>query len=330
MNKAGNKVVDIILPWRIGDAVLNIPMLICLKQLIAKYGSESSYIILTQPFLNKLFKPLNIFECKSMAFKSKIKSFVKPADIVFFTETTNKNFGYCGKIKYGQTNTFKKTIKFDIEMPYMQINKLNEFLPEDLVLFLKNDYNLSLYSITLFGILLDLGYTSEQIIDTFVLNDNTLDLTNFRGFNHPCNGDKYIVFCMEAAYGRKGDAFRRWNEKNYIETAQKCYKDFGLKSVFVGVDKSFELPNETNFIDLRSQLNLFELAKVLRSSVCYLGNDSGPLHIANIMQKKSVGLYFRKETLLEFSPVFSELNKQLFAPESVDVFYDAFLEIYKH
>ena len=119
-----NKKIDIILPWRIGDAILNIPMLVCLKQL----------------------------------------------NIAFFTETININWGYTAKIKYGLTNSFKKIIKFDHELTFMDINKFKNFLPADLISFLQDKYNLGQYSISLFGILLELGYTSEQIINSFDFN----------------------------------------------------------------------------------------------------------------------------------------------------------------
>jgi len=44
-----NKRIDIILPWRIGDTILNIPMLVCLKQLNEKYNNKIK--IIAQPLL---------------------------------------------------------------------------------------------------------------------------------------------------------------------------------------------------------------------------------------------------------------------------------------
>jgi len=89
-----NKRIDIILPWRIGDAILNIPMLICLKQLNEKYNDNNQIRIIAQPFLSKLYAPLGLFECKSLTIGSKVVSLLKPADIAFFTETINTNWGY--------------------------------------------------------------------------------------------------------------------------------------------------------------------------------------------------------------------------------------------
>ena len=324
-----NKRIDIILPWRIGDAILNIPMLVCLKQLNKKYNDNNKIRIIAQPFLSKLYAPLDIFECKPLTVLRKIISHLKPVDIAFFPETINTNWGYSAKTKYGLTNSFKKIIKFDYEMPFMNIKKFKDFLPAELISFLLDKYHLSLYSITLFGILLELGYSAEQIIDTFDLTPDPLALNNFKGFLLPVMNEKYVVFCMEAAYGRKGDAFRCWNENNYIEIANKCFEDFEIKSVFIGINQDFKLPDKPNFIDLRKQLDLFKLAQVIKSSVYYIGNDTAPLHIANIMHKHSIGVYFREESLLDFSPIFPELNTQIFCPPNLEEVYEKFKQNYE-
>jgi len=324
-----NKRIDIVIPWRIGDAILNIPMLICLKQLNKKYNDNNKIRIIAQPFLSKLYAPLDIFECKHLTIVRKIISHLKPADIAFFPETINTNWGYKAKISYGLTNNCKKAIKFDNELPFMNINKFREFIPAELISFLQDKFHLSLYSISLFGILLELGYSTEQIINTFDFIPDCLAISNFNGFNHPVMNEKYIIFCMEAAYGKKGDANRRWDENNYIDIARKCFDNFNLKSVFVGVNKHFKLPNNPNFIDLRKELNLFQLAQVIKSSVYYIGNDTAPLHIANIMQKPSIGVYFRKESLTDFNPVFSELNTQVYSPQNPDEVYEKFKQKYE-
>lgn len=326
MTNFQNEKIDIVIPWRIGDAILNIPMLICIKQLNAKYNDNNKIRIIAKPFLQKLYAPLGIFECKCLSLSRRLFSNLMPADVAFFTETINTNWGYTAKSKYGLTNKHKTIIKFDHEMPFMNINKFREFIPKELISFLQEKYNLGQYSISLFGILLELGYTTEQIIETFNFNPECLVLGNFKGYKHPVMNEKYVVFCMEAAYGKKGDANRRWNEDYYIEIANRCFEEFGLKSVFVGIDKSFKLPDKPNFIDLRKKLDLFQLAQVLKSAVHYIGNDTAPLHIANIMQTSSVGAYFMEHSLTDFSPIFPELNSKVYCPEKPDNMYDKFKE----
>jgi hypothetical protein len=48
LTKLKNKRIDIILPWRIGDAILNIPMLVALKQLNEKYKDNNEIKIIAQ------------------------------------------------------------------------------------------------------------------------------------------------------------------------------------------------------------------------------------------------------------------------------------------
>lgn len=323
-----NKKIEIILPWRIGDAILNIPMLICLKQLNEKYQDNNKITLVAQPFLQKLYAPLEIFKCKSINTVSKIFSNINPADIAVFTETINSNWGYKAKITYGLTNPFKKIIKFTHELPSLNIKNLNELIPEELISFLQDKYKLSFYSISLFGILLELGYSSEQIINTFDFKPEYLALNNFDKYFHTVMNENYVVFCMEAAYGRKGDANRRWDEYFYVEIAERCYREFNLKSIFIGINKDFKLPNKSYLIDLRKKLNLYELACVLKSSVCYIGNDTAPLHIANIMQKPSIGAYFMQHSLTDFSPIFPKTNIQVFCPQNPNEIYEKFKQIY--
>ncbi|MEI8390830.1 MAG: glycosyltransferase family 9 protein [bacterium] len=321
-----NKRIDIVLPWRIGDAILNIPMLVAIRQLNEKYNDNNEIRIVAQPFLSKLYAPLDIFQCKPLTVGSKIISNLNPTDIAFFTETINTNWGFTAKVKYGLTNPAKKIIKFDQELPFMNINKFSEFIPAKLIFFLQDKYGLSQYSISLFGILLELGYTAEQIIETFNFSPNCLALNNFKGFIHLVMNEKYVVFCMEAAYGKKGDANRRWDEDYYIEIANKCFEEFNLKSVFVGINQDFKLPDNPYFIDLRKKLDLFQLAQISKSAIYYIGNDTAPLHIANIMQTPSIGAYFMKHSLTDFSPLFAGLNTQVYCPQTPDEMYEKFKE----
>lgn len=323
-----NKRIDIVLPWRIGDSVLNIPMLVALKQLNEKYNNNNTVRIIAQPFLSKLYAPLGIFKCEPLTIKSKVLSHLKPADIAFFTETINSNWGYTAKKTYGLTNTFKKVIKFNDELPFMNINNFREYIPEELISYLQDKYGLSQYSISLFGIILALGYSSQQIIKTFDFNPDCLTLNNFKEFSHPVMNEKYVVFCMEAAYGKKGDANRRWDENYYIKIANKCLEEFNLKAVFVGINQEFKIPENSNFIDLRKQVDLFQLAQVLKSAVYYIGNDTAPLHIANIMQTPSIGAYFMNHSLTDFGPVFPNLNIKVFCPKIPEELYNEFKQRY--
>ena len=90
---------------------------------------------------------------------------------------------------------------------------------------------------------------------------------------------------------------RRWGEKNIsLSLLRKLYKNYNLNSAFIGIDKSVPIPEKPYFIDLRSNLNMASLTQVLKYSKGYIGNDTGPLHLANFMKKKSIGIYFRESS----------------------------------
>ena len=241
---------------------------------------------------------------------------------MFFLETTTKNFGYCSKKSYGLSNIAKKHLHFSKELTFLDYESGENNLPQELSNFLREECKLANYAISLFGVCLELGYTIQQIKETF--NLQPLNLEKFP-VNYLSNAkDKYIVFCMEAANSRKGDAYRCWNEKYYFEIANKCYANFGLKSVFVGTNTTVQIPNENHLIDLRKKLNLYELATLLKSAEQYIGNDTGPLHIANLMQLKTVGIYFKEKTTINLSPIFRNLNTAIINPQNSEEVYLAF------
>lgn len=139
--------------------------------------------------------------------------------------------------------------------------------------------------------------------------------------------DRYAVFCLEAANNRRNDADRRWGEESYLEIAEYIYEKYNLTSVFIGTNRKFSIPQKPYFIDLRKKLDLVNLTQLLKFSIGYIGNDTGPLHIANLMQKKSVGIYLRESTAVEYSPLFPELNTIIIKPANIDAVYPAIDEL---
>lgn len=325
------KKIDLVLPSRIGDSILSIPAIVCLEQLNRKFNNGYSIRVLSKPFLVELFSSLGLFNFKGMGFPEKARSFFNPADKAFFVETTNDNLGYFAKESYGIENPFKKFLKFTHQPEYLTFSAQQDLLvlenarkalPTELVDFLSEKHKLSLYPIALFGICLDLGYTAEQIIETF---DWSEDLVNCRNLAtpHQVRGDNgnYVVFCVEAGYGRKHLDARCWDINGYFEIARKCAQDFGVKAVFIGMDTKMPLPDEEHIIDLRGKVSIKELAGVMKQAKCYIGNDTGPAHLANLMRTRSVAVYMKEETIKGFSPVFSGLCTHLLRPDSIEVFY---------
>ena len=313
---------DIILPVRIGDSILSLPAIICLKQLNNRYKNESKVRVFALPFIQKLLAPLSTFECRSLDIFSKIKSNIFPSENALFIETTSKNIGYKAKKTYGISNPAKKLQKYTCEAEYLNFENIKEIFSDKLYSFLSEDCKLSLYSMSVFGFCLDLGYSEDQIIDTFNFSPGDISLEKYSGYKNLELHARYVVSCMEAGYGRKGNEMRYWGAENHFLLAKKLYEDYNIKSVFIGKSQEEKLPAEDYFIDLRGKIDLYELACIMKNSVVYVGNDTGPLHVANLMKKKAVSLYFKENTLTESSPIFYDLNIQVFQPDSVKEVYE--------
>ena len=319
--------IDIVLPVRIGDSILSLPGIICLKQLDNKYKNNSKIKILALPFIQKLLAPLNAFECKNLDIFSKISSNLFPAQNALFIEATSKNIGYKAQKTYGISNPAKKLQKYTYEADYLNFENIKEIFSDRLYSFLNEKCKLSLYSMSVFGFCMDLGYSEEQIIETFNFSPDNVSLENYSGYKTQELDGKYVVSCMEAGYGRKGNEMRYWGCENHFMLARKIYEEHNIKSVFIGKTQEDKLPDEDFFVDLRGKIDLYELACVMKNSVMYVGNDTGPLHVANLMKKKAVSLYFKENTLTESSPIFYDLNIQVFQPGSVEEVYEKVCEV---
>ncbi len=322
--------IDIVLPGRIGDSILNLPMIVCLKQLSEKYSSNLKIKIIAKPYLIQLLAPLELFDVRPMDWKEKVKSWICPSDRVFFVETTNKNFAYHSKKSYGIENNFKKFLKFSVQPKYLLYStnqlfltygNLKTFLPENLLEFLVDKYKLSYSSISLFGICLELGYITEQITETFNFSEELINLDNFNDPSLKLPKSPYLIFCIEAGYNKKHMDERCWDIEKYFEVADRCNRDYGYKAAFVGVNREIALPEKDYIEDYRGRLSLFQLACLIKSSHGYIGNDTGPLHIANLMKRPSVAAYFSENPKIAFGPIFAELNTQVLQPQTVDEFY---------
>lgn len=315
------QVVNVILPNRIGDAILCLPALICLKQLIQKYNPDDFKIIaFVLRDLKDVFESLEICKFNNLNFLSKIISWFYPADIAFFLSTTSESMGFRSKKSFGEIMKHKKYANYSVNMPYLAFDRMKDYFPEELNTYLTRYFNLSRCSVRFFGICLELGYSVDQIKSTFnfssdVLNDKK-EFTDWK-FQRFVQTD-YIVFCMEAASGRKTSADRRWREDYYFEISKYAYEKYNLNSVFIGIDKKISIPENSYMIDLRRQINIAQATKLLKYSKCYVGNDTGPLHLANLMKKPSISVYSRPHCLFDFKPNFSYLNNQLLNPQTFE------------
>jgi len=309
--------VDIILPSRIGDCILSFPSFLCLNQLFQKFPEKNLKItIFSTNKLTKIIKALDFFEVKQFSNIQKLKTIFNPSDKAIFLHTCMDNHGFFSKKTYGINITGKK-IHYNQDMPYLYVEQTRKYLPEKLFNFLKEKYNFSILTISFFGMLLEIGFTPEEIIKTFIFNENSLnfdeEITNWKP-----EINNYAVICMEAAYGSKSDADRRFNKESYFEIAKNIYDKFGLKSAFIGIDNKIKLPETDYIYNFRKKIDFIQLAQLMKYSKCYIGNDTGPLHIANLMKKLSLGIYSRETSMKTYHPIFNNLNTQILGFPSMD------------
>jgi ADP-heptose:LPS heptosyltransferase len=326
----GTDKIDIILPNRIGDTILTLPAIFCLKQLQEKYGADDvEYKLVTYLPLTEILQSLNLFKVIQINFKAKMNSWLAPADKAFFLSTTSKNIGYRSRISHGLRMPNKKHIRYSFNLPYLRYPVAAEtLLPEELVDFLKSGFGFSGYTIRHFGLCLELGYTVEQIRQTFRFDRTNLSFSDVLFDWKPPVTSKYLVFCMEAASkSKKVNADRRWKEEHFFDLAEIAYRKYGKHAAFIGVNDIPELPDRPYFIDFRQKLNLKKTALLLHYSDGYVGNDTGPLHLANLMGKRSIGMYFREDAVINYAPLFPQLNTIFLRPRKPDEIYDSLDEL---
>jgi ADP-heptose:LPS heptosyltransferase len=90
---------------------------------------------------------------------------------------------------------------------------------------------------------------------------------------------------------------RKWPAEKFIELGAYLYHNLNLQVVFTG-DKSEEeeinnIQHQLSFPTFNTvrSLSLTGLAALMKHAAIYIGNESGPLHIAAISQLPSIGLY---------------------------------------
>jgi ADP-heptose:LPS heptosyltransferase len=265
--KSGNdnmsEKIDIILPNRIGDLILSLPALLCLKQLTERYrAGRTRFRLVTHIPINEVLSAIDLYEVIPFNYKTKIISWLNPAKKAFFLATTSKNFGYHGKMMYGVKLSNKKLLRYSFDLKYLTDDPKTCF-PEEMFSFLKDSLQLPVYAIRHFGLCLELGYTFDQILETFQFDPDHLSVNNEFFKEKPLEESNYLVFCMEAAYGRKKhNSDRRWNVEHFFDLAERAYNQHNVKSVFIGISELPELPDRSYFIDFRRKL-VFEIVQLL-------------------------------------------------------------------
>ncbi len=317
--------IDIILPNRIGDTILTLPSLICLKQLYREYSTVKTELCLLSHFpMADILKSLDLFDVVPVSTAGKLLSWLSPADKTFFLSTTTKNIGYRSGLSHGLRLPNKRHIRFSVNLPYLSYPNPESVIPEPLVKFLKTEFGFSSYTIRHFGICLQLGFTVEQIQRSFRFDTGSISFRkDFFDWKPPLSS-RYLVFCMEAAAGSgKRNADRRWKEEYFLQLAEFAHEKYGVHAAFIGINELPAIPDKPYMLDCRHKLSFVQTALLLHYSCGYVGNDTGPLHLSNLMKKNAIGIYMRQVAVSDYGPLFPQLTKKFLKPESPDEIYPA-------
>jgi len=302
--------LDIVLPSRIGDCILSFPSMLCLKQLQQKIPSKNYDITLySTNKLTDIIDALGLFPVQQFSNKRKLATLFNRPHHAAFLEPSSRNIGYMAKKTYG-IEVEGKNIKYSVNMQYLHVEKAANILPAEFYDKLNIDYKFSRSTVSYFGLLLELGYSEDEILSCFDFSLNSLNFVKEITDWLP-NLENYVVFCMEAAYGRKIDNDRRYKEEMYFDISDRIYEKYGFKSAYIGIDTNTSLPDKPNYADFRKQIDFSQIAKLMQLSKGYIGNDTGPLHLANLVKSKSIGIYARERTMDTYHPVFNDINTMI-------------------
>jgi len=131
-----------------------------------------------------------------------------------------------------------------------------------------------------------------------LFNDVGLLVQGDEGFGTPTNATlrPYIVFADTALRFGSGDwDAKRW--PHYAELAKKIQKKMpGVKVIMVGNQEDKEEAEDTEWpdnviLDFMGAINIPQLASLIKMSQFFVGNDTGPTHIAAAVGAKTYAIF---------------------------------------
>jgi ADP-heptose:LPS heptosyltransferase len=91
---------------------------------------------------------------------------------------------------------------------------------------------------------------------------------------------------------------KRWSADRYAEVIRQLLKHYSVRVALIGGKDESELVRsiismvgDNRVADLSGKLTLVQLAYLFKKADLFIGNDSGPMHIASACETKVIGLY---------------------------------------
>jgi len=100
-----------------------------------------------------------------------------------------------------------------------------------------------------------------------------------------------------------GTKARDWGRENFLELARMIKQTYGrYEIVFIG-SRGDSLP-ATGFVNLIGRLSLIETFELLKRAEFFLGNNSGPLHLASLAGAQYIGIFGGEQLPSRWGPIF--------------------------
>lgn len=131
---------------------------------------------------------------------------------------------------------------------------------------------------------------------------------NFEDFGIENNGRKpLIVMNVNASELCKE---RRWPAENFVQLSEYLIKNYDALLLFTGAEYDREYVQDVidritikeNVVNLAGKTGLKELIFILKNCDIFISNDSGPLHLASLLDRPTVS-FFGPETPRHYGPL---------------------------
>lgn len=164
-----------------------------------------------------------------------------------------------------------------------------EQIPSDLIFDLDMVYESNpkmnvtdAYSMAVFGSLLEEN-DRKQVIFNSNNEDSVSMMMKIRSVDF--SKDRIIVAHMARSWDN-----RTWMRERWCEVA-KHFSLNGYKFIVIGRGEDFKADLYTNVLNVHNLLSVFEIKELIKRAKCFVGMDSGMLHIAQSTNTPIVGLF---------------------------------------
>jgi ADP-heptose:LPS heptosyltransferase len=108
--------------------------------------------------------------------------------------------------------------------------------------------------------------------------------------------DQFIVF-----HTKSNESERRWSDEKWTVLLESIRNEFEIFTIEIGLIPTVS-STSPRYRSLCGQVNLIELAEVIRRATLFVGIDSGPAHLANAVECPAVILLGRYHHFSDYFP----------------------------